>query len=710
METRSRHFGSAIASLKRVLRFNERPALNLPDVTTGPIAGSVSATNSAKVEAVVAPKPPQASFDQVMANAGGFSAWFDRRRNESRQFTEVALSHRADLHEAARHEVETALEIARDIRAHSFNFLGSGPFVPVDPDRLIGLSGYQPIDWFLDPVRNLRFPKDVPHKYWDLHKMRPLNADIKYPWELSRCQHFLALGQAYILTGEAKFATELADQCADFSEANPAGIGINWTCTMDVALRAANWCLALALVLNCPNVTAERWEAIYRHLYETGAFILTNLENHYEVTSNHFLSNVVGLHILASEFSDLEVGREWDAFARNAVEQEIVVQILPDGADYESSVPYHRLVTELFLGSWRLAEIQGRPLTSHYRDILIRMIVFLKSVLRPDGRMPVIGDADDGRFMIASGYGRWDPADGRHILTPAALALGQPDWLAGAGAISTWEAFWWGFAPSTLRQRAPSEPKVETCFFEQAGLIVSRSLEAGSYLLISNSIVGTKGFGNHKHNDLLSFEYHDRNVPLIVDPGSHVYTSDFNSRNAFRSTASHNTLMVDGIEQNEFKPEWLFRMFAKATPSHIHVAPSERGVTYEGSHNGYTVQLSEPVTHQRQFTFDAVEGELDILDTLKGVGTHDFVWHFHFDPGVKAELAQGGGAVDLKVESKAWRVTWSDRSLQAALMPGDVSPSYGVKRPSTALRVSCRANLANDHTLKFKFRRWDVTP
>ena len=170
METRSRHFGSAIASLKRVLRFNERPALNLPDVTTGPIAGSVSATNSAKVEAVVAPKPPQASFDQVMANAGGFSAWFDRRRNESRQFTEVALSHRADLHEAARHEVETALEIARDIRAHSFNFLGSGPFVPVDPDRLIGLSGYQPIDWFLDPVRNLRFPKDVPHKNWDLYK------------------------------------------------------------------------------------------------------------------------------------------------------------------------------------------------------------------------------------------------------------------------------------------------------------------------------------------------------------------------------------------------------------------------------------------------------------------------------------------------------------------------------------------------------------
>ena len=27
------------------------------------------------------------------------------------------------------------------------------------------------------------------------------------------------------------------------------------------------------------------------------------------------------------------------------------VQVLADGADYESSVPYHRLVTELFLGA-----------------------------------------------------------------------------------------------------------------------------------------------------------------------------------------------------------------------------------------------------------------------------------------------------------------------------------------------------------------------
>ena len=40
------------------------------------------------------------------------------------------------------------------------------------------------------------------------------------------------------------------------------------------------------------------------------------------------------------------------------------------------------------------------------------------------------------------------------------------------------------------------------------------------YLLVTNGIVGTAGFGNHKHNDLLGFEYHVDGVPVLVDPGS----------------------------------------------------------------------------------------------------------------------------------------------------------------------------------------------
>ena len=106
------------------------------------------------------------------------------------------------------------------------------------------------------------------------------------------------------------------------------------------------------------------------------------------------------------------------------------------------------------------------------------------------------------------------------------------------------------------------------------------------FLLVTNGVVGTAGFGNHKHNDQLAFEYHLDGVPVFVDPGSHVYTSDPESRNRFRSTASHNTLMVDDVEQNEFKAEWLFRMFEKAHPEHLAVRESDVDVRLPGTSFG----------------------------------------------------------------------------------------------------------------------------
>src|SRR5215831_11969762 len=110
---------------------------------------------------------------------------------------------------------------------------------------------------------------------------------------------------------------------------------------------------------------------------------------------------------------------------------------------------------------------------------------------------------------------------------------------------------------------------------------------ARDYLLVSNGVVGTKGFGNHKHNDLLSFEYHHSGVPLVVDPGSYVYTSDFDARNRFRSTASHNTLEVDWREQNDLKPEWIFRLFETSHAEHLAFEELPDYVEYRGRHHGY---------------------------------------------------------------------------------------------------------------------------
>ena len=343
-------------------------------------------------------------------------------------------------------QVDATVRAAERVLRHEFDLLGSGPFVPADPERPVR-GTYAPIDWYLDPVRQLRFPRGISHREWKLYEMRPRNADVKYPWELARCQHWATLGQAFALTRDERFAREIANELDDFAAANPVGIGVNWTCTMDLALRAANWAIGLELVSGSTTLDDAFWQRAFGALFDHGVFIRGNLENTYEVTSNHFLSNLVGLHFVSAVFADLPSGAAWNGFVRESLEKEIDVQVLPDGADFESSIPYHRLVAELFLGSLRLAEFQHAPLSPHYRSRVRDMAAYLAAVTRPDGLMPQVGDADDGRLHVLSGYGAATPQDGRHLLGPAAAIFNEPEWACVGGEAAAYEAHWWGLTP-----------------------------------------------------------------------------------------------------------------------------------------------------------------------------------------------------------------------------------------------------------------------
>jgi hypothetical protein len=628
---------------------------------------------------------PKTDFERELVEAGfSFESWLKRRRSAPRQYVELGAAHARHLAAVQPDRAAATVTDAEQVLRHQFDLLGSGPFTPVDPARPVRPDGYVPIDWYVDPVRRLRFPTGVPHREWKLYEMRPANADVKYPWELARCQHWPTLGQAWRLTSDPRFAVEIANELDDFVEANPVGIGINWTCTMDVALRAANWCLGLALVLDCPSLDRDFWRRAYRAVFDHGRFIYENLENVYEVTSNHFLSNVIGLHFIAAEFPELAQGRAWQAFCLKSLETEINIQVLPDGADFESAVPYHRLVTELFMGSARLAELQGTPLSAHYRERLAAMVDYVVGVMRPDGLMPVIGDADDGRLHVFTDYVRWNRQDARHLLAPAAMLLKRPDWLRHAGDAGRWEATWWGFDPGEIRCE-DQPPSDHTRLFPEAGVAIARC--GGNYLAVTNAIVGTKGFGNHKHNEQLGFEYHAHGVPVLVDPGSYVYTSDFAARNLFRSTAYHNTVMVDGQEQNETNPEWIFRLIEKAEPEHLAFEETGHTVVYRGRHKGYG-RFDGAVLHERSFTFFKATGVLLIHDVLDGAGEHDLLWHFHAAPGVEA-IAERPGSYALTAGGRSFRLAVAP-DLAGEVVDAWYSPSYGVRVAVKAIDLRCR--------------------
>lgn len=630
--------------------------------------------------------------DQVAALGITIDDWLRQRRGRAQLYADPSDEALARLGARWPDRVARTRAAADRICAHEFDLLGSGPVVIADPDRR-RKAGYKPIDWSVDPIAGLRFPSKFPHKAWN-PAMRPGLADIKWPWEIGRCQHWVALGQAYRFTGDERYAAEIVHQHADFLEANPVGTGMQFVCTMDVAIRAFNWVIAFDLIRRSAAFDAAAMAAASRSLFDVGQFIEENLENNYEVTSNHFLSNIVGLYAVAVVFRDLPAGQRWIARSREWLEQEMQVQVLEDGVDYESSVPYHRLVAELFMGAARIAALHGTPMSDFYLGRLRQMIEFHVAVTRPDGLMPQVGDADDGRLHIFTDYGTWRPQDGRHLAGPAAAMFGEPSWLDVGGDDGLWEAAWWGFNPDTL-ERAPA-PAAVGRLFPHAGLAVSR--HAGTYLLVTNGRVGTSGFGNHKHNDLLGFEFHAAGVPLIVDPGSYLYTSDPDARNLFRSTRSHNTLQIDGVEQNELRLDYLFRMFETSAVEHVSFDDTAMATTYKGRHTGYE-RLTSPVTHEREFQMVKDAGALVVTDRLTGAGRHALAWHFHLAPGVEA-TGLGEGRLSLRNSAGQWEFR-APSMLNASVVDAWYSPSFGVRVKCRAIDFTLDADVAQTPTYRF---------
>src|SRR5205085_6424393 len=111
------------------------------------------------------------------------------------------------------------------------------------------------------------------------------------------------------------------------------------------------------------------------------------------------------------------------------------------------------------------------------------------------------------------------------------------------------------------------------------------------YVLVRCGDVGVGGLGSHAHNDALSFEFSFGGQPLVVDPGSYLYTADPIERNRFRSTAFHSTLQIDGEEQNPIFEAALFTMPDRRRAEALSWEPDFPAFT--GRHRGFEA-LGEP--------------------------------------------------------------------------------------------------------------------
>jgi uncharacterized heparinase superfamily protein len=563
---------------------------------------------------------------------------------------------------------------ADSILAHRFDLLGSGMTALGDE-----------IDWHRDFKSGRRWPL-APSDKIDYAEL-DCPSDVKVPWELSRGQHLVTLGQAWVIDRDERAVREFQAQVDSWIRSNPVGFGINWACTMEVALRAVNWVWAFSLVADAP-LDPGFVERVLTALYQHALWISENLEIAH-INGNHLLSDCLGLVACGALFRGTSHGRRWLESGMRMLEQEIRLQVEADGVDIEGSVAYHRLVLEIFLTGWRLLLAAEKMPSEEYRRRVESMCEYVHAYTTPGGLAPAVGDADDGRVLI---FGALPIRDHRYLLSTGAALYGRPAWKSRACRF--WDDSLWLLGPAAQRQfeALPSEEDVRSATFPVSGVYVLRTPR--QYLYVDAASVGLKGLGGHGHNDCLSFEWHVDGRPVLTDSGLFVYTASPEWRDRFRSTAFHNAIRVDGQEANHFlSPPTLWFLGNDAKPIDVAFRQAAGKEILHAAHTGFR-RLPDPVTVSRTFELEADAPVLRIIDRLEGTAEHLVEIFFHFTPGVRfrgvsAEAATAqwddGFALTLRRE-QGTPVAFSERE-------GWLAPSYGVKLPRPVLIATARTRL-----------------
>lgn len=514
---------------------------------------------------------------------------------------------------------------------HIFNLLGSGPnklnrkqttninriqnissFELTKIEKQINFlnSNYEAIEWQEDFKNKFLF--DELQSSETIKNNESNGYDIKIPWELARCQHLPFLARIYVGTGMERYRTEILCEILDFILYNPIGYGVNWKCTMDVAIRISNWIMALDIIQEKLDEGIQ--EIIVRSIYQHCIYIRYHLEDQRDYRGNHYLSDIVGLLFSSTFFLPEGEIRKIQEFAIEKLLESIDEQFYKDGGNFESSLPYHRLSLELVIyGLWRILVLSDcNDLCKQYSDSLEthkkeidkvgRAFKLMLDAIKPNCNIYQLGDNDSGHLFRFYRFGEilskqqyenrynreilpvtdvWDENElcCKEIETVINSVLGNGDHktilakLLGTTFQSSgispilWIAFR-NAGNENLQNKLPVDrtifpfehskiinfdnpigiSDVSTFYYSEFGLVGLKS--DSFYLSVSITGVGQRGRGGHSHNDKLSYELFADGMEYEHDPGTYVYTESREWRNRFRSSLAHNGPYF-GEEQNK---------------------------------------------------------------------------------------------------------------------------------------------------------------
>jgi hypothetical protein len=496
------------------------------------------------------------------------------------------------------------------------------------------------VDWHSDPIHKRQAPQVF---YAKVPFLDPEIGDHKVIWELNRHQQWLQLGRAAWLTGNQKYSQAIVTQLDSWLAENPPLMGVNWASMLEIAFRTLSWTWALHFLLGQRSLGS--WAlGVGNSPWLVDILValdrqLTHVERHlsyYFSPNTHLTGEALALYVAGTALPELASSQRWVETGRSVLLAEIEKQILADGGHVERSTHYQRYTLDFYLLATLTARLAGDAASARrFEDAAGRLADFTRTMADVNGRLPHIGDDDGGMLWPFAGR---ECDDVRDSLALAGVVLDRRE-LAAWGIPE--EVAW--IAGPDVAQFWHSGDAAESRLLPNAGYFVSRGAD-GSHAVLDAGPHGYRN-GGHAHADALSLTLSIDGEPLLIDPGTSTYTMDSQLRDDLRSTASHNTVTLDGRSQSV--PDGPFHWRSTVDARVIACSVTEAFDWIEATHDGYA-----PARHRRTVVRTTDSGWL-IVDAIDGEGHHSAAARWHFEP--------------------AWRVTADGSRVHAAHPGGDTA-------------------------------------
>ncbi|MCA1759854.1 MAG: heparinase II/III family protein, partial [Bacteroidales bacterium] len=463
--------------------------------------------------------------------------------------------------------------------------------------------------------------------------------DNEWVWQLNRMSFWEAMGKVYWHTGDEKYAKAWGEQLIDWTRKNPNDENHKYAWrSIEAGIRGYRWTGLFQRFIDSPSFTPEVLVAFLNSCHDHAEYLMTK----YTTRSNWGLMEAEGMAFIAITFPEFKNAEKWREEAFRRLNNEINIQIYPDGHQRELAMGYHLGCIGWFFRTYELAKMNGieDAFPDSYLERIEKMCEIPMKLCLPNGTNVQFGDA-------------WEGTPGQHNqrFLDWAEFFGRDDFLYLA-----------------TDGKEGEKPDSTSYALSVSGLYSMRSdwNEDAVCLVLK---CGPDG-GGHSQPDNGTFDLYAGGRNLMPDAGSYIYSGNPEGRAWFRQTKVHQTLTLDG-KNSKYDPRLL--LWQPGDSLDILVVENK---SYEN------------LTHRRAVFF-VDKRYFVIVDEAFGFATGDVAVHFQLAPG-------GGDAIFNRAANsvqtgfnQGWNVfvqTQPQPGLQLEEEEGWVSFKYTVKEPRPAFR------------------------